>query len=477
MSALRDRWLNLNQSTTPIRQFPPHIAEPAILSSTLGGRTPPPQDFSATAEIHPKPSGIPDSSPEIKDEPLSSPQARASTPLGLPTAPCRSARLSSKRSSALVPISFPSLDISSIPGSGNLNLQLNPSIGEGSINLQQLVDFAESQLNAEGASSQLSPNTVLGTAVIDTLSNQQEVLLSVPGRSEGSTLTKEELLTGPSANAQLILQLPAKTGETQPRNIYLGENSDTQALTDHFLRAGQSPGGSSSTTSIPSEARPENQGDFSRNFQDSVTGKQSGRLNIKNIGSTQSTHTQEDQTETVVTPRSSITGSPPQTPEEYGQRLSEGTTCFISQGTKQLSKGGHSNTQNLQTSLTDSNNLNQQIAEVREKGEQKLKETLSEIQRDFDTQDKDKETSLKNTFKQRCKQLELEQIEQEVAFETKLQKETEERKRAITEAIQQELDQFIQEKQAKSKQSRTTLPNSSFSWRKVLKLSKQTEHD
>ena len=55
---------------------------------------------------------------------------------------------------------------------------------------------------------------------------------------------------------------------------------------------------------------------------------------------------------------------------------------------------------------------------------------------------------MKTTFEQRCKQLELEQIEQEVAFETKLQKETEERRRAITEAIQQELDQFIQEKQA-----------------------------
>ena len=130
---------------------------------------------------------------------------------------------------------------------------------------------------------------------------------------------------------QLVLQLPAKTVETQPRSIYLGENSDTQALTDHFLRASHSPGGSSSTTSIPSEARPENQGDFSRNFEDSVTGKQSGRLNIKNIGSIQSTHTQEDQTETLVTPRSNITGSPPQTQEEYGQRLSEGTTSFISQ--------------------------------------------------------------------------------------------------------------------------------------------------
>ena len=233
MSALRDRWLNLNQSTTPIRRFPPHISEPAILSS-LGGRTPPLQDFSATAEIHPKPLGIPDSSPEIKDEPLSSPQTRASTPLGLPTAPRRSARLFSKRSSALAPISFPSLDLSSIPGSGNLNLQLDPSIGEGSINLQEPVDFTESQLNPEGASSQLSPNTVLGTAVI---TNQKEVLLSVTGGSEGSTLTKEELLAGPSANAQLVLQLPAKTGETQPRSIYLGENSDTQALTDHFSKS------------------------------------------------------------------------------------------------------------------------------------------------------------------------------------------------------------------------------------------------
>ena len=101
--------------------------------------------------------------------------------------------------------------------------------------------------------------------------------------------------------------------------------------------------------------------------------------------------------------------------------MSEGTTSFTSQGTKQLSKGGYSSTQNL-TSLTDSNYLYQQIAEAREKGEQNLKETLSEIQRDFDTQLKDKETSLKNTFEQRCKQLELEQIEQEVAFETKLQK-------------------------------------------------------
>ena len=157
--------------------------------------------FSATAEIHPKPLGIPDSSPEIKDEPLSSPQARASTPLGLTTAPHWSARLSSKRSSALAPISFPSLDLSSIPGSGNLNLQLDPSIGESNINLQELVDFAESPLNPEGTSSQLSHNTVLGTAAINTRTNQKEVLLSVTGGSEGSTLTKEELLAGPSANA------------------------------------------------------------------------------------------------------------------------------------------------------------------------------------------------------------------------------------------------------------------------------------
>ena len=124
LSALRDGWLNLNQGITPVRQFPPHIAEPANLLSPLSGRTPPPQNFSAAAEIHPKPSGIPDSSPDIKSEPLSSPQATSFTPIAQPpTAPCRSARLSSKRSATLAPKSFPSLDISNIPGTADLNLQ------------------------------------------------------------------------------------------------------------------------------------------------------------------------------------------------------------------------------------------------------------------------------------------------------------------------------------------------------------------
>ena len=54
---------------------------------------------------------------------------------------------------------------------------------------------------------------------------------------------------------------------------------------------------------------------------------------------------------------------------------------------------------------------------------------------------------MKNRFEERCKQLELELIEQEVTFETQLNKETEERKRAITEGNQRKLDHFIQEKQ------------------------------
>ena len=212
----------MNQGITPVRQFPPHIAEPANLLSPLSGRTPPPQNFSAAAEIHPKPSGIPDSSPDIKNEPLSSPQATSSTPIAQPTAPHRSARLSSKRSATLVPISFPSLDLSNIPGTADLNLQLDPSTEEGSITYQEIVDFAKGQLNLEEKQSQQSPNTQ---------PNQKEVLLSVTGRSEGSTLTNEELLAGPSINAQLVLQLPATTGETQPKSIYLGENGETQALT------------------------------------------------------------------------------------------------------------------------------------------------------------------------------------------------------------------------------------------------------
>ena len=55
---------------------------------------------------------------------------------------------------------------------------------------------------------------------------------------------------------------------------------------------------------------------------------------------------------------------------------------------------------------------------------------------------------MKTKFEERCKQLELEQIEQEITFETQLQSESEERKRAITEENQRELDKFIQEKQA-----------------------------
>ena len=97
-----------------------------------GGKTPSPPNFSAAAEIHPKPPGIPDSSPDIKDEPLSSPLARTSAPASQPTAPQQSARLSAKRSAILSPITFPSLDLSNIPGTGDLNLQLDSSTGEGS---------------------------------------------------------------------------------------------------------------------------------------------------------------------------------------------------------------------------------------------------------------------------------------------------------------------------------------------------------
>ena len=311
------------------------------------------------------------------------------------------------------------------------------------------MDFAESQLNPEGDSSQPPPNTVLGTAVINTLMNQKEVLLSITGGSEGSTLTKEELLAGPTANAQLVLQLPAKSGEKQPRSIYLGENPDTQALTDHFLRASHSPRGSSGTTSLPLEARPENQGDFSRTFEASPRGRQSDLLNIRSIGSTPSA--QDNQTERVVTPQSSPSGSALRTQEEYAQRLSTGTNSYTSQSTKQLSKDSQlnsTNNQNIQTSLTNLDYLNQQIAKAREEGEQNLKETLSELQNDLDKQFKDKEVCLKTKFKERCKQLELEQIEQEITFETQLHKGIEERKRAIAEENQQELDCFIQEKQA-----------------------------
>ena len=179
--------------------------------------------------------------------------------------------------------------------------------------------------------SQQYPHTQIGTAVINTHTNQKEVLLSVTGGSENSTLTKEELLAGPTANAQLVLQLPAKTGEKQPKNIYLGENSDTQALTDHFLRASHSPGGSSSTTSLPAESRPENQGDFSRTFETSARSGQSGLLNIRSMRSTPSA--QDNQTETVVTPQSSPGGSTPRTQEEYRQRLSTGTSSYTSQNT------------------------------------------------------------------------------------------------------------------------------------------------
>ena len=177
MSALRDGWLHLNQNPTPVRWFPPHIAEPANLLTPQGGRTPPQPDFSAITEIHTKPAGIPDSSPDIKDEPLSSPLARTSIPAGQPTVPRRSARLSSKRSAALSPISSPSLDLSTIPGTGDLNLQLDPSTAEGSIKYQELADFAESQLNPEVTLSQQSPHTQIGTAVFNTLTNQKEVYL------------------------------------------------------------------------------------------------------------------------------------------------------------------------------------------------------------------------------------------------------------------------------------------------------------
>ena len=442
MSVLRDGWLHLNQNPTLVRQFPPHIAEPANLLTPQGGRTPPQPNFSVTAEIHPKPAGIPDSSPDIKDEPLSSPLATTSTPAGQPTAPRRSARLSFKRSAALSPISFPSLDLSTIPGTGDLNLQLDPSTAEGSIKYQELADFAGSQLNPEVTLSQQSPHTQIGTAVINTHTNQKEVLLSVTGGSENSTLTKEELLAGPTANAQLVLQLPAKTGEKQPRSIYLGENSDTQALTDHFLRASHSPGGSSSTMSLPAESRPENQGDFSRTFETSARSGQSGLLNIRSIRSTPSA--QDNQTETVVTPQSSPGGSTLRTQEEYGQRLSTGTSSYTSQNTKQLS----TDNQNIQTSLIDLDYLNKHIAKAREEGEQNLKETLNKLQSDLDQKFKDKEASLKRKFEERCKQLELEQIEQEITFETQLHKETEDRKRALVEATQQELDLFIQAQQA-----------------------------
>ena len=291
------------------------------------------------------------------------------------------------------PITFPSLDLSTIPGTGDLNLQLDPSTAEGNINYIELADFAESQLNPEVTSSQQSPHTQIGTAVINT--NKQEVLLSVTGVSENSTLTKEELLAGPTANTQLVLQLPAKTGETQPRSIYLGENSDTQALTDHFLRASHSPGGSSSTTSLPAESRPENQGDFSRTFETSAKSGQSGLLNIRSIGSTPST--QDNQTETAVTPQSSPGGSTPRTQEEYGQRLSTGTSSYTSQSTKQLSKDSQLSTdnQNIQTSLIDLDYLIQQIAKAREEGERNLKETLNKLQGDLDQQFKDKEASLR----------------------------------------------------------------------------------
>ena len=431
LSALRDGWLNLNQGTTPIRWFPPHIAESANLLSPLGGRTPPPQNVSAAVEIQPKPSGIPDSSPDIKSEPLTSPQARSSTPVTQPTAPCQSARLSSKRLASLAPISFPSLDLSNIPGTEDLNLQLDPSTEIGTITYQEVVDFAKSQLNPEGTPLQQSPSTHSEAAVTKHSSNQKEVLLSVTGRSEGSTLTNEELLTGPSTNAQLILQLPSKTGETQPKSIYLGENSETQALTEHFLRTSHSPSGSSGTISLPSEARPKNQGDFSRT-------EQSGLLDIRSIGSTQTT--QGDPIESVVTPRSSVTGSPPKTQEEYGQRFS--VYSRSSQITSERSQ------EKLPISLFSPDYLHQQIIKARQEGEQRLREELGLIQEEFDKQLKEKEASLRNKFKERCKQLELEQIEQEVTFETQLNKETEERKRAIAEGNQRELENFIQDKQA-----------------------------
>ena len=368
LSALRDGWLNLNQGPTPVRRFPPHIAEPANLLSPLGGRTPPLPNFSAAAKIHSKPSGIPDSSPDIKSKPLSSPQVRSSTPIVQPTAPRRSVRLSSKRSATLAPISFPSLDLSNIPGTADLNLQLDPSTEEGSITYQEIVDFAKNQLNLKGTLSQQSPNTHSEAA-------QKEVLLSVTGGSEGSTLTNKELLAGPSTNAQLVLQLPAKTGESQPKSIYLGENPETQSLTEHFLRTGHSPGGSSSTISLPLEARPENQGDFSRT-------EQSGLLNIRDIGSTHTTQT--DPTESVVTPRSSITASPPKTQEEYGQRLSADSRPSLLTGER--SQESTSSTQKLLTSVISPDYLNQQIVKARQEGEQRLKEKLSVIQEEFDKQ-------------------------------------------------------------------------------------------
>ena len=361
------------------------------------------------------------------------------------------------------------MDLSTIPGTGDLNLQLDPSTAEGSISYQELADFADSQLNPEVTSSQQSPHTQIGTAIINT--NKQEVLLSVTGGSENSTLTKEELLAGPTANAQLVLQLPAKTGEKQPRNIYLGENSDTQALTDHFLRASHSPGGSSSTTSLPAESRPENQGDFSRTFETSARSGQSGLLNIRSIGSTPSA--QDNQTETVVTPQSSPGGSILRTQEEYGQRLSTGTSSYTSQNTKQLS----TNNQNIQTSLIDLDYLNQQIAKAREEGEQNLKETSNKLQSDLDQEFKDKEASLKSKFEERCKQLELEQIEQEITFETQLHKETEDRKRAVVEANQQELDLFIQAQQAQIQTIKNDFNQQQLQLEEVLRLSRQTRYN
>ena len=319
------------------------------------------------------------------------------------------------------------MDLSNIPGTAYLNLQLDPSTEEGSITYQEIVDFAKGQLNLEGKQSQQSSNTQ---------PNQKEVLLSVTGRSEGSTLTNEELLAGQSINAQVVLQLPATIGETQPKSIYLGENPETQALTEHFLRTSHSPGGSSSTVLLPLEARPENQGDFSRT-------EQSGLLNIRDIGSTQTT--QADPVEPVVTPRSSINASPPKTQEEYGQRFS--TDSRPSQLTGERSQE-NSNNQKLLTSFFSPDYLNQQIVKARQEGEQTLKEKLSAIQEKFDKQLQEKEASLKNRFEERCKQFELELIEQKVTFETQLNKETEERKRAITEGNQRELDHFIQEKQA-----------------------------
>ena len=83
---------------------------------------------------------------------------------------------------------------------------------------------------------------------------------------------------------------------------------------------------------------------------------------------------------------------------------------------------------------------------------------------------------MKTTFEQRCKQLELEQIEQEVAFETRLQKGTWRKGKGLSlKKFSKNLISLFKKNRPKSKQSKTTLPNSSFSWRKLLKLSKLTE--